>query len=383
MVLVVPKLRIGYNVMKEIDITFKTMFSELEQRSLDASFATEFSTDGNFVKQTSKERDFWYFQIRTDGVPHRKYVGPTSDEEITKRVQAFKEIKNDLKSRRQLVSTLTRTARLPRPETFTGDVVEVLGNAGFFRLRGVLVGTVAFQCYSGLLGVKLPIIAMQTGDADFAQFHCISAAVGDSMPPMLGLLKELDGTFRETPYQNDGRFTTQYENAKRYKVEFLTPNRGSNELSGNASPMPALGGASAQPLRFLDFLIHEPIRTVLLHKSGVPVTIPAPERFAVHKMIVSTRRRNDASGYSKRDKDLLQAKALIEALIQTRREGDLAMVFSEAWNRGPAWKEALTIARATFDADAKEKFSEALREGLDQIGESPAGYGFEKNGFKP
>lgn len=359
------------------------MFSELEQRSLDGSFATEFSMDGNFVKQTSKNKEFWYFQTRTDGVAHRKYVGPRSDEEITKRVQAFNEIKNDLKSRRQLVSTLTRIAGLPTPERFTGDVVEVLGNAGFFRLRGVLVGTVAFQCYSGLLGVKLPIIAMQTGDADFAQFHSVSTAVSDSMPPMSDLLKELDATFREIPYQNDGRYTTQYENAKRYKVEFLTPNRGRDELSGNASPMPALGGASAQPLRFLDFLIHEPIRTVMLHKSGVPVTIPAPERFAVHKMIVSTRRRNDASGYSKRDKDLMQAKGLIEALVQTRREGDLAMAYSEAWNRGTAWKEALTIATATFTAGEKEKLSEALREGLDQIGESHADYGFATDSLKP
>lgn len=383
MVSVVHKLRNGYNAMKEIDITFKTMFSELEQRSLDGSFATEFSMDGNFVKQTSKNKEFWYFQTRTDGVAHRKYVGPRSDEEITKRVQAFNEIKNDLKSRRQLVSTLTRIAGLPTPERFTGDVVEVLGNAGFFRLRGVLVGTVAFQCYSGLLGVKLPIIAMQTGDADFAQFHSVSTAVSDSMPPMSDLLKELDATFREIPYQNDGRYTTQYENAKRYKVEFLTPNRGRDELSGNASPMPALGGASAQPLRFLDFLIHEPIRTVMLHKSGVPVTIPAPERFAVHKMIVSTRRRNDASGYSKRDKDLMQAKGLIEALVQTRREGDLAMAYSEAWNRGTAWKEALTIATATFTAGEKEKLSEALREGLDQIGESHADYGFATDSLKP
>src|SRR5690606_21188688 len=200
-----------------------------------------------------------------------------------------------------LVSTLTRNAGLPKPENFTGDVVEALGNAGFFRLHGVLVGTVAFQCYSGLLGIKLPISAMQTGDTDFAQFHSVSVAVGDSLPPMLDLLKQLDETFREIPHHNDGRYTTQYENSNRYKVEFLTPNRGSDDLSGHASPMPALGGASAQPLRFLDFLIHEPIRTVMLHKSGVPVTIPPPERFAVHKLLVSTRRRTDAAGYSKRD----------------------------------------------------------------------------------
>ncbi|MGN6449840.1 MAG: nucleotidyltransferase family protein [Brucella intermedia] len=360
--------------MKEIDITFKTMFSELEQRSLDASFATEFSTDGNFVRQTSKGKEFWYFQVRTDGVAHRKYVGPTSDEEITKRVKAFNEIKNDLKSRRQIVSTLTRNAGLPKPENFTGDVVEILGKAGFFRLHGVLVGTVAFQCYPGLLGIKLPIIAMQTGDADFAQFHSVSVAVGDSLPPMLDLLKQLDETFREIPHQNDGRHTTQYENSKRYKVEFLTPNRGSDDLSGHASPMPALGGASAQPLRFLDFLIHEPIRTVMLHKSGVPVTIPAPERFAVHKLIVSTRRRNDASGYSRRDKDLMQAKAIIEALIQTRREGDLAMAFSEAWNRGPSWQEALKVALGTFSKLELGTVADALLLGFRQIGEEPSNY---------
>lgn len=362
--------------MKEIDITFKTMFSELEQRSLDASFATEFSTDGNFVRQTSKDKEFWYFQIRTDGVAHRKYVGPISDEEITKRVRAFNEIKNDLKSRRQLVSTLTRNAGLPKPENFTGDVVEALGNAGFFRLHGVLVGTVAFQCYSGLLGIKLPISAMQTGDTDFAQFHSVSVAVGDSLPPMLDLLKQLDETFREIPHHNDGRYTTQYENSKRYKVEFLTPNRGSDDLSGHASPMPALGGASAQPLRFLDFLIHEPIRTVMLHKSGVPVTIPAPERFAVHKLIVSTRRRTDAAGYSKRDKDLMQSKALIDALIQTRREGDLATAFSEAWHRGPSWQEALKLALGTFSRGEFANVVEALHLGFRQIGEKASNFHF-------
>lgn len=369
--------------MKEIDMTFKTMFSELEQRSLDASFAIEFSTDGNFVKQTSKDKEFWYFQTRADGVAHRKYVGPISDEAITKRVQAFNEIKNDLKTRRQIVSTLTRNAGLPKPENFTGDVVEILGNAGFFRLHGVLVGTVAFQCYPGLLGIKLPIIAMQTGDADFAQFHSVSVAVGDSLPPMLNLLKQLDDTFREIPHQNDGRYTTQYENAKRYKVEFLTPNRGSDDLSGHASPMPALGGASAQPLRFLDFLIHEPIRTVMLHKSGVPVTIPAPERFAVHKLIVSIRRRTDAAGYSKRDKDLMQSKALIEALIQTRREGDLATAFSEAWNRGPSWQEALKLAFGTFSKDEFGNVVEALHHGFEQIGERAADYGFDDFSSKP
>ncbi|WP_199699252.1 GSU2403 family nucleotidyltransferase fold protein [Oleomonas cavernae] len=42
-------------------------------------------------------------------------------------------------------------------------------------------------------------------------------------------------------------------------VEFLTPNRGSDDCSGRPTTMPALGGATAQPLWFLNFLIHQPI----------------------------------------------------------------------------------------------------------------------------
>ena len=137
---------------------------------------------------------------------------PSSDPEITKRVTDFQEIKSDLRSRRKLVSTLTREAGLPAPERFTGEIVAALSSAGLFRVRGVLVGTVAFPCYAGILGVRLPSTAMQTSDADFAQFHSISAAVGDSIPPILDLIKKVDPSFRETPNQADGRMTTAFEN---------------------------------------------------------------------------------------------------------------------------------------------------------------------------
>jgi len=175
----------NYNAgaVKEIDLVFRTMFAELSQRSLDASFQSDFPLEGRFVTVPVKGKSYWYFDLATDGKAARSYVGPHSDPEITTRVTNFQAIKSDLKSRRKLVSTLTREAGLPAPERFTGDIVEALSSAGLFRVRGVLVGTVAFPCYAGILGVKLPSTAMQTGDADFAQFHSISAAVGDSIPP--------------------------------------------------------------------------------------------------------------------------------------------------------------------------------------------------------
>ena len=360
--------------MKEIDLVFRTMFAEICQRSLDASFQSDFPVEGRFVSVPVKGKSYWYFDRPADGKTVRTYVGPKSDPEITKRVTDFQEIKTDLKSRRKLVSTLTREAGLPAPERFTGDIVAALSSAGLFRVRGVLVGTVAFPCYAGILGVRLPSTAMQTGDADFAQFHSISAAVGDSIPPILELIRHVDPSFREMPNQGDGRMTTAFENRSRFRIEFLTPNRGSDENEGHPAPMPALGGASAQPLRFLDFLIYEPTRSVMLHRNGVVVTVPAPERFAVHKLIVAARRRKDDNGLLKRTKDVRQAELLVEALGVVRRQADLALAFSEAWKRGPSWREAIRRGFSYFPSEKTGQVREILYEGFRDIGENLANY---------
>ncbi len=74
------------------------------------------------------------------------------------------------------------------PDKMSGDVVEALAAGDLFRLRGVLIGTVAFQTYSGILGVRLPHPWQRswTGDVDVAQDYAISAEVNDSLPPILG-----------------------------------------------------------------------------------------------------------------------------------------------------------------------------------------------------
>jgi len=140
--------------------------------------------------------------------------------------------------------------------------------------------------------------------------------------------------------------------------------------------MPALGGASAQPLRFLDFLIYEPIRTVMLHKNGVVVTVPAPERFAVHKLIVASRRRADDNGFLKRTKDVKQAELLVEVLGSVRRQADLAIAFSEAWKRGPSWRDAIKIGFSYFPSAKAAELRAVVVEGLRDIGERFAEYDF-------
>ncbi|WP_445216104.1 GSU2403 family nucleotidyltransferase fold protein [Bradyrhizobium sp. Pa8] len=360
-----------------LDISYQTLYSELVQRSLDESFTSEFSSDGRFVAVEVKGKKYWYFdKPKSDGGGQdRSYVGPVDDPEITKRVEAFKDLKADIKGRRRLVSTLVREAYLPRPLALAGQVVEQLAKAGFFRMRGVLVGTVAYQCYSAILGRRLDAVAMQTGDADFAQFHEISVAIKDSIPPILQVLQEVDPTFREVPSQADSRVSTQFVSKEtNFKVEFLTPNQWSDDQAGKPVHMPALGGASAFPLRFLDFLIHQPVRAVLLHGAGVPVLIPSPERYAVHKLIVGSRRKIDGDPSAKSSKDRLQAKSIIEAMVANRQHADLASAFVEAWDRGVRWKTEIRASIATYDEDFQTSLRTELAKGIREIGSNPEDY---------
>ena len=326
--------------MSAISLATQTLFAELLQRCLDAEFDLTYTERGYFVRRKRRGRMYWYYQQR-EGTGHREtYVGPVTDNSITDRVKRFADIKSDFKERQEMVRALT-AARLPAPDALTGKIIESMWKAGFFRLRGVLVDTVAYQAYAGLLGIKLTAATMRTQDADFAQFWGISQNIGDSMPPMLEVLRSVDETFREIPDLSDPFVTTRFENKRHYKIEFLTPNRGSDDHQGKPAKMPALGGAAAQPLRHLDYLIHQPERSLLLYSGGIPVTVPRVERYAVHKLIVSAERRNQV----KSNKDILQAGTLITALA-TRRPLELAEAWDAAWAEGARWREKLESGRA-------------------------------------
>jgi len=180
--------------------------------------------------------------------------------------------------------------------------------------------------------------------------------VDDSMPPVLDALRVIDPTFREISHMLDSRRAIGCVNEKGFKVEFLTPNRTGDEVSGQAAPMPALGGFSAQPLRYLDFLIYNPVRSVLLHKGGIPVTVPAPARYAVHKLIVSSLRRHDVSGREKSRKDAVQAGLIAESMLLARQGADLGYAWMEAWDRGPKWQENLVSGFKVLDKTQQEFF---------------------------
>lgn len=361
----------------KLSLAHQTMFADLSARCLDASFEADFPENGSFVRMESRGRFYWYYSSYSPaasgskGVRRKLYIGPVDDPATASRVEAFGSIKTGYRERRQMVQSLA-AAGLPSPAGFVGDVVELLWKAGLFRLRGVLVGTLAFQAYAGLLGVRMPGSSLMTGDADFAQFHSVSSAVGDAIPPIMELLQERDPSFRAVPHTADRLAATKFRNSVGFEVEFLTPNRGSDDHQGKPAAMPALGGASAEPLRFLDFLIRFPVRSVLLHKAGVPVTVPAPERYGVHKLIVATRRKRDADGRRKAAKDLLQAGMLIDALVLEGRSIDAGLAWTEAWARGPTWRNALAKGCALLEPRTAEVLRRAVVQACLEEGTDPA-----------
>lgn len=320
--------------MPAATLVAQTTYAELLERCAAAAFSDAFAEDGTFTSKTIKGRRYWYFQSATAAGRSQRYVGPESSE-LIERIAHHKQARDDQRERRSLVSALVRSYGFPAPLPQIGNLVAALATAGVFRLRGVLIGTVAYQCYPAMLGHKLPRSLLQTIDVDIAQFTNVSVATGDKTThPMLAVLQGVDKTFHEVPHTAGHRFAASYAARGGLRVDFLTPNEGPD--TGAPRRLPSLQ-TDAQPLRFLDFLIHEPAQAVLLHGTGIYVQVPAPERYAVHKLILALDR---PAAIAKRDKDLQQAGQLIEALVDGRPE-DLKRAWEEAHGRGPKWRALL------------------------------------------
>lgn len=83
------------------------------------------------------------------------------------------------------------------------------------------------------------------------------------------------------------------------------------------------------------------------------VQVPAPERFAVHKLIIGHRRHDDPSGQAKAREDVLQAGKPIESLAMASRLHAVAPAFEEAWAPGPEWRRLIALGVARLPASTR------------------------------
>jgi len=101
----------------------------------------------------------------------------------------------------------------------------------------------------------------------------------------------------------------------------------------------------------LDFLIYDPEAAVLLHDAGIDVLVPSPQRYAIHKLIVSRRRQQ---GAAKQDKDIRQSALLLEVLNE-KRPYEIKSAWDEAYGRGPTWQRLLAEGLGYIPAPTRDK----------------------------
>ena len=211
--------------MRRLPLTLQTIYADLLDKLLDEAVAAPGREEGSFVPKTVKGRIYWYHKRRTPtGDYTQAYIGPETPD-LLARIANHKYLVAAERMRRDMVRALTRSGAAPTVNAGVGRVLNGLADSGVFRLRSVLVGTMAYRTYGPMLSVRLGLASIMTDDIDVAQFRSISIAVEDQAPPVLTTLQSVDPTFesigRPFSRQADANIA-----ASKLKVEFLTPMRG-------------------------------------------------------------------------------------------------------------------------------------------------------------
>lgn len=300
---------------------------------------------GSIETRQRNGRTYLYDRFRIGTQMKSRYLGEDSPA-LRDRLARAADLKAQAQERKKRMSRLARVLRsegMIGTDRETGSLLLAFARAGVFRLGGTMIGTAAYAMYQGELGVRFDSDELaRTGDIDFASFARLSMALGDRVEQEPGdILQTMK--FEPVPGVFDRQVWKWRQSGGEAIVEFLTPAFGDEGIK----PLPALG-VSAQALNYLNFLIAEPIHALALYRSGVLVQIPRPERYAIHKLIVASRRQGGPDE-AKARKDRAQAAFLIRILAQDRPD-DLAEAYAQALSQGPRWRDRIASSLGRLPA---------------------------------
>lgn len=117
-------------------------------------------------------------------------------------------------------------------------------------------------------------------------------------------------------------------------------------------------GLALEPLKFMEFVLAGTTQGALLSRAGACiVNVPAPERYAVHKLVVWAER--PPAERVKAAKDLAQAAALAQWHLRNEQAGRFNDAWRDALGRGAGWAKragrglrALLALRPDLETDA-------------------------------
>ncbi len=323
----------------ELSLGAQTAYSELFEQTRVFELERLAGLKGSFGRRNIRGREYAYFSFKDiDGKLRMAYVGPI-DDRINALIEHFEQVKAPKKLAPVAQAAIALGCAAVVPKHFR--ILKQLGNYGFYQAGGVLIGTHAFVAMGNLLGVRWTQ-ANQTLDIDFAHAgNNISVALPASMNISVhDALTSLEMGL--LPIQQfGGHVGGQYQNPKdpELRLDFVT-SRGRNDEPVVMKDL----GLTLEPLRFMEYSLEGTTQAIVLSREGsVIVNIPAPERYAVHKLIVHGLR--PLAERPKAVKDLVQSAALAQWHIENGQQEVFAAAWADAVARGPSWKKHATAGR--------------------------------------
>lgn len=295
--------------------------------------------EGSILRRERGGRGYWVARRRVGAKTVEEAIGP--DTPATRAAVDAARNQTEIHKRwsRETAADVAvlRAGRCLAPDMLTGRLLAAIARTGFFAAGGVLGGTQAFRHYPLALGVAAPRVGfLMTGDVDLLAPSGLRLAAADrSLTSKLGDLGiELEAAFPLDP----GR-PPRWRVGGSLDLEFFSPVARGGEIERFHEGI----GEKVQALKFLDFSLEDPIEAVSLYRSGVPIRIPSPQHYALHKLIVAGLRTGTFR--QKRQKDLDQAEWLIGVLAE-RRPFELWKALDEIRRRGSAWRKLLADSQA-------------------------------------
>lgn len=307
-------------------------------------------TPGTISTRRNQAKDEFFVHRYSDGAnkPVERYIGLATDTDAVERAaqtgRDIEEINAALADVRLLVRSGYQVADKPSYVTLA-----TLHLHDLFQLGATLIGSHAFGVLTNQLGIRAE--GYKTEDIDVARREELALA---NPVDFLDILKRTGINFVEVPRLKVKEPSTSFKEAgkSRLIVDLLAPS--SNDRIG-LIPVPELN-AHAATLPYLAYLLGRTQMGLLLGTQGIcPVRVPVPERFAIHKLIVSQlREKRDA----KVDKDIYQASVLLAGLAAIFPGAIDEAVMEMPLSAISKLKKGLAMAQRTYLAPYQEALEE-------------------------